>query len=180
MKATEFMSIEQYVDAHWYLAVEEMRVSGIPASITLAQAICESNTGNSNLAKSTNNHFGIKCKSSWDGMIHFEYDDDLDRDGQRIKSCFRVYESVEESFKDHTKFLTESQRYRPLFKHAFYDYKNWAEGLQSCHYSANPEYAEILIRIIENYKLSQYDDPSLFTEMKEPVVSFEMEVGRSK
>ena len=95
LPTSTLMSVEQYVVNHWQLAVEEMKLSGIPASITLAQAICESNSGNSTLAKDTNNHFGIKCKSYWQGMIHFEYDDDLDQDGERIKSCFRVYESVE-------------------------------------------------------------------------------------
>lgn len=179
-KPNNLMSVEQYVENHWQMAVEEMKRSGIPASITLAQAICESNSGNSPLVLETNNHFGIKCKSNWDGLIHFEYDDDLDKDGQRIKSCFRVYESVEESYKDHTEFLTTSQRYRSLFKFAFYDYKNWANGLQECYYSSNPEYADILIRVIESYGLAKYDDPNLFKEIKAPLVSFEYEIGRSK
>jgi len=170
-------NVSTYIDSYQMMAILQMKESGIPASVILAQAICESNSGSSPLAISTNNHFGIKCKSNWEGMIHFEFDDDLDVDGKRIESCFRKYDNIEESYKDHTIFLTGSQRYRHLFKLPFYDYKNWCKGLQDCYYSSNPEYANILIGIIEKYDLAQYDDPNILNiHLLEPTIGFEMEI----
>ena len=170
-------NVSNYIENYWTMAILQMKESGIPASVILAQAICESNSGSSTLAISTNNHFAIKCKSNWTGMVHFEFDDDLDVDGKRIESCFRKYDSIQESYKDHTTFLTGSQRYRHLFKLPFYDYKNWCKGLQECYYSSNPEYGNILIGIIETYGLAQFDDPNLLNvESQKPSIGFEMEI----
>ena len=174
------LSVEEYIQNYAALAIKEMRTSGIPASIILAQAICESNCGNSSLALETNNHFGIKCKSQWDGMIHVEYDDDHNEDGKRIESCFRKYDSIFDSYTDHTNFLLSSHRYRSLFQLPYYDYKAWAKGLEASNYSSNIEYATLLIRIIENYRLDQFDNPSYSEKSaSRPGIAFEKEVGKS-
>ena len=127
-----------------------MKKYNIPASITLAQAILESADGNSELAKKSNNHFGIKCHSNWEGEKVFHDDDELDE-------CFRAYKNVEESFEDHSKFLLK-ERYSDLFKLNIDDYKSWAKGLKKAGYATNPAYAKRLIRIIEDNNLSQFDN----------------------
>lgn len=142
---------EQYIQKYAELAVSEMQRSGIPASITLAQACLESNNGNSELSIKSNNHFGIKCKSTWRGNRIY-YDDD------RKNECFRKYKSPEESFTDHTDFLMNNPRYNDLFGLKLTDYKGWAHGLKKDGYATNPHYASHLIKIIENYKLYLYDE----------------------
>ena len=139
-----------YISQYSELAVSEMRRSGIPASITMAQAILESNIGRSDLATVANNHFGIKCHVAWEGK-RFYYDDD-EKD-----ECFRVYENPVESFRDHSIFLLTRDRYKGLFDLDPLDYKAWARGLKSAGYATNPRYAPMLIKIIEEEKLYQLD-----------------------
>ncbi|MFC2121738.1 glucosaminidase domain-containing protein, partial [Bacteroidota bacterium] len=139
-----------YIRKYSPLAVREMEKSGIPASITLAQGILESGSGNSTLARRSNNHFGIKCHSTWEGES-FNFDDD------RENECFRSYKTVEESFRDHTTFLTSSSRYAQLFGYGRDDYKSWAKGLKRAGYATNPDYHNLLIRIIEENKLFLFD-----------------------
>ncbi|WP_443945168.1 glucosaminidase domain-containing protein [Pedobacter sp. AW1-32] len=138
-----------YIDEFKAVAIEEMNAYGIPASITLAQGILESGSGNSDLAKYANNHFGIKCTSDWRGKNYFK-DDDQKND------CFRVYKDARESFKDHSEFL-KRKRYSPLFQLDKNDYKSWARGLKDAGYATNPRYPEMLINMIEKYELYQYD-----------------------
>ena len=138
-----------YIDAFKAVAIEEMNAYGIPASITLAQGISESGSGNSSLAKYANNHFGIKCTSDWKGKAYYK-DDDKNND------CFRVYKDARESYKDHSEFL-KRKRYSFLFELDKNDYKNWAHGLRTAGYATNPKYGDMLISIIEKYNLNQYD-----------------------
>lgn len=161
-----------YIDDFKGVAIEEMNASGIPASITLAQGILESGSGNSDLAKYANNHFGIKCTSDWKGKYYFKDDD------QR-NDCFRVYRDARESFRDHSDFL-KRKRYSGLFKLDKNDYKSWAQGLKDAGYATNPRYPEILINTIEKYQLYQYDqsesekqkiarEDRVFTEINENI-----------
>lgn len=144
------MTTDQYVQRYKAIAVEKMRVYGIPASITLAQGILESGNGGSELAVNANNHFGIKCGKSWTGSkIH--HDDDAKGE------CFRKYGTVEESFRDHSIFLKEGKRYASLFELAPTDYRGWATGLKAAGYATNPMYAKMLIDLIDRYKLWQWD-----------------------
>ena len=138
-----------YIEQFKAVAIEEMNAYGIPASITLAQGIIESGSGNSSLAKYANNHFGIKCTSDWKGKAYYK-DDDQNND------CFRVYKDARESFKDHSTFL-KRKRYSFLFELDKNDYKNWALGLKTAGYATNPKYPEMLINLIEKYSLNQYD-----------------------
>ncbi len=147
----------QYVDKYKDLAVSEMQRSGIPASITLAQGIVESNASNSKLAREGNNHFGIKCQTDWTGETILVEDDDYDSNGELIKSCFRKYKRPEESYLDHTDFLMNRQRYQQLFSLQSDDYKGWATGLKAAGYATNPKYADILIKTVEENNLAQYD-----------------------
>lgn len=138
-----------YIDAFKAVAIEEMNRYGIPASITLAQGIIESGSGNSSLAKYANNHFGIKCTSDWRGKGYYKEDDKAD-------DCFRVYKDARESYKDHSEFL-KRKRYSFLFELDKNDYKNWAYGLKQAGYATNPKYPTMLINIIDKYQLYQYD-----------------------
>ncbi|MCS6820067.1 MAG: LysM peptidoglycan-binding domain-containing protein [Chitinophagales bacterium] len=149
-----------YIEAFRNLAQEEMLRSGIPASIKLAQAIHESNCGRSVLATEAKNHFGIKCHKEWSGPGYI-YDDDAKGE------CFRIYNSVEHSYRDHSDFLTSRPRYASLFTLDRKDYKSWAHGLKAAGYATNPRYAEILIKLIEDYKLYEYDDLQNSTAKKE-------------
>ncbi|HKJ41517.1 MAG TPA: glucosaminidase domain-containing protein [Sunxiuqinia sp.] len=142
---------EQYIQKYAPLAIQEMQRSGIPASITLAQACLESNNGNSELSIKSNNHFGIKCKRSWRGKRIY-YDDD------RKNECFRHYNSPRESFVDHTDFLMNNPRYSNLFSLKLTDYKGWARGLKKDGYATNPHYANHLVQIIDDYQLYLYDE----------------------
>ncbi len=144
------MSVEEYISAYKDIAIEEMKRSGIPASITIAQGILETENGNSILVKKSNNHFGIKCKSNWTGPS-VSHDDDAPGE------CFRVYNTAADSYRDHSNFLRGSNRYAFLFELAPNDYKGWAYGLKKAGYATNPKYPDILIRNIERYNLQQYD-----------------------
>jgi len=146
-----------YIDQYSELAVIEMYRSGVPASITLAQALHESNVGKSDLATRANNHFGIKCKSYWNGSTYYHEDDDLDDQGVLVESCFRAYETAHDSYIDHSNFLKHRENYQNLFAIDTKDYKGWAYGLKKSGYATDMKYSEKLIRYIEKYNLSQYD-----------------------
>ncbi len=141
---------EQYIEKYKNLAIREMIRSGVPASIKLAQGCLESGNGNSKLSVKSNNHFGIKCKSSWRGKRVYHDDD-------RRNECFRHYNSVEESYIDHSNFLMVNPRYASLFDLDITDYKGWARGLKKAGYATASHYATELIRIIEESKLYLYD-----------------------
>jgi len=149
-------SAEAYILRYKTIAVQEMEQYGIPASITLSQALLESGNGNSRLAQEANNHFGIKCTSTWQGRTVLKDDD-------RRDDCFRVYNNPEESFRDHSEFLLR-KRYAPLFELDKNDYKGWAHGLKKAGYATNPRYAELLINLIERYELYRYDLPETKVE----------------
>ena len=140
-----------YINKYKDVAIKEMKRTGIPASITLAQGILESNSGQSRLAVKGNNHFGIKCHKNWKGrkIIH---DDD------KKNECFRKYRSALDSYKDHSDFIKNGQRYAFLFDYKTTDYKSWARGLKKANYATEKRYAELLIKIIENYELYKYDN----------------------
>lgn len=140
---------EQYISKYKDIAISEMKRMGIPAAITLAQGILESENGNSELVQRSNNHFGIKCKNTWTGAVVY-HDDDA------TGECFRSYTSAEESYRDHSNFLRGSQRYASLFSIDAADYKAWAYGLKKAGYATNPQYPAILIKNIEQYNLQQY------------------------
>lgn len=144
----------EYIEKYKDLAIVEMHRSGVPASITLAQGVLESNSGNSRLAKFANNHFGIKCKGSWTGNVIYADDDAPDE-------CFRAYESVLASYQDHSDFLRKNWRYHPLFELKRTDYKGWSKGLRKAGYATNPQYGNILISLIERYELHKYDEAAL-------------------
>lgn len=144
-----------YIEQYQELAIAHHRMMGIPASIKLAQGILESNDGNSELAVNANNHFGIKCKDTWIGDTYAKEDDDYVQ-GKLVKSCFRVYPTAAESYFDHSKFLRSGKRYEKLFTYGN-DYRKWAHGLQDAGYATAPDYAERLIKIIEQYNLNRFD-----------------------
>jgi len=146
-KTTPEQYIAQYKDA----AIEEMKKSGVPASITLAQGMLESAYGNSRLARKARNHFGIKCHSDWSGPS-------IRKDDDAKNECFRKYKNVSESFRDHSKFLRGKSRYAFLFNYKITDYKSWAKGLKKAGYATNPKYPKLLIDLIERYNLDQYDN----------------------
>jgi flagellum-specific peptidoglycan hydrolase FlgJ len=140
-----------YIDRFKTIAIQEMNLYGIPASITLAQGLFESGSGNSDLAKVANNHFGIKCTSDWKGKSYYKDDDN-------VNDCFRVYDHPEDSYRDHSEFL-KRKRYAPLFELDKNDYVGWANGLKAAGYATNPNYPQLLINLIQKYNLDQYDKP---------------------
>jgi LysM repeat protein len=141
---------QQYI-AQWKdEAVYQMVVHKIPASITLAQGILESGDGNSRLAREGNNHFGIKCHNDWQGKT-------LHEDDETKGECFRKYDNARESFEDHSAFL-QRKRYETLFALPVDDYKGWCKGLKQCGYATNPKYPELLLKIIDEFALHQYDE----------------------
>jgi len=144
------ISRNEYISAWTDEAIYQMVIHKIPASITLAQGILESGDGNSRLAKEGNNHFGIKCHNDWTGAKIFEDDD-------AKGECFRKYKNAHESYEDHSLFLTQRKRYEALFNLETEDFKGWAKGLKTCGYATNPKYPELLIGIIEQFNLHQYD-----------------------
>lgn len=143
----------EYVESYSLAAVEQMLTHGIPASVTLAQAILESSSGTSNLARRSNNHFGIKCHVQWHGDTIVQADDTLGE-------CFRSYESIMDSYTDHSLFLRTRARYAALFQLGITDYKGWCTGLKKAGYATFPRYAEVLITLIENLNLYELDGPS--------------------
>lgn len=150
LSAKERQTREEYVEKYKAIAIAHMERYGIPASITMAQGILESDSGNSHLSLSSNNHFGIKCKKSWAGDRVY-HDDDAKGE------CFRAYPSVEASYQDHADFLDQSPRYDSLFAYSADDYRSWARGLKAAGYATAPDYAERLVKIIESMKLYLLD-----------------------
>lgn len=149
MICAQYITVDQYVAQYKDIAVREMKRMGVPAAISLAQGILETENGNSDLVKKSNNHFGIKCKSTWTaGSVN--HDDDFPGE------CFRMYKNAEDSYRDHSNFLRGSSRYAFLFKLDPRDYKAWAYGLRKAGYATNPSYPEILIKNIEDNNLEQY------------------------
>jgi LysM repeat protein len=144
------ISRQDYIDLYKDLAMREMLRSGVPASITLAQGMLESDNGNSRLAVKGNNHFGIKCHNDWKGKRIYHDDDERNE-------CFRKYKSVYDSYLDHSDFLRNKQRYADLFTLEITDYKGWARGLKKAGYATSRKYADLLIRIIEDNELHKYD-----------------------
>lgn len=142
-------SYEKYIRQYSDLAVQHQKKYGIPASITLSQGLLESGAGQSELARKSNNHFGIKCHADWNGKRVY-HNDDLRGE------CFRKYKKVEDSYEDHALFLKRS-RYDRLFKLKITDYKGWARGLQKCGYATDRAYANKLIKVIEDYELYRFD-----------------------
>ncbi|OFY90944.1 MAG: hypothetical protein A3K10_17550 [Bacteroidetes bacterium RIFCSPLOWO2_12_FULL_31_6] len=142
---------EEYIELYKEDAIREMQKSGVPASITLAQGILESGDGNSPLAVYAKNHFGVKCHKNWEGET-MRIDDD------EKNECFRKYKSVYESFRDHSEFLQTRAHYEFLFDLKTTDYKGWANGLKKAGYATNPKYADLLIKLIEENQLDQYDN----------------------
>ena len=152
-----------YINQYKDIAIQEMARTGIPASITLAQGILESNAGQSELAVQANNHFGIKCGADWSGAAYFKKDDDYDPSGYLQESCFRSYPTAEGSFLDHSSFIVSPEkayRYGFLLKLDPTDYKGWSYGLQQAGYATNNLYATLLISLIDRYELFQYDLPA--------------------
>lgn len=152
--------ITSYVDKFKHIAIAEMDRTNIPASIKMAQGILESGIGVSELATKANNHFGIKCGGDWTGKTYYVWDD------EPTKSCFRVYDSSEQSYIAHSEFLRnpkKESRYGFLFKLDKTDYKAWAKGLQSSGYATSKTYATKLIELIEKYELFKLDHLSLRT-----------------
>lgn len=143
------MTRAEYIETYKDIAMREMEKTNIPASITLAQGILESGNGNSTLARRANNHFGIKCHD-WKGKS-VRHDDDAKNE------CFRKYKSVEESYHDHSEFLTTRSRYAFLFEYENDNYKDWAKGLKKAGYATSPTYSKALINLIEDNKLYIYD-----------------------
>lgn len=140
----------QYIDQWKDVAQNNMQEYKIPASIILAQGILESSFGNSDLAQKANNHFGIKCHSSWTGDKFFKDDD-------AKNECFRSYDHALESYRDHAVFLTNGKRYAELFTLDISDYKAWAHGLKKAGYATHPQYAEKLIKVVEENELYRFD-----------------------
>ena len=141
--------VTAYVNIYKELAISEMQRTGIPAAITLAQGIHETEAGTSDLVKKSNNHFGIKCKDNWTGSVVYHDDDNRGE-------CFRSYDSPKDSYKDHSDFLRGSTRYQSLFKLDPEDFEGWAYGLKRAGYATNIKYPQILIKLIRDYNLQQY------------------------
>jgi len=152
--------IQQYIDQYKDLAIAEMKRTGVPASIKLAQGIHETMAGKSELVQKSNNHFGIKCKTGWNGPSVRHTDD-------ARNECFRKYATASESYRDHSNFLKSSGRYASLFELDPTDYEAWAKGLKSAGYATNPVYAQTLVRLIEDYDLQQYSMLALGYESEE-------------
>lgn len=164
---TKSQAFIDYIEKYKSIAIEQMERHKIPASITLAQGLLESGAGSSELAKKSNNHFGIKCGSTWFGPTTTHYDDGRNE-------CFRVYATVRESYEDHSQFL-QKERYSRLFRLSTTDYKGWARGLKACGYATSPTYADRLINIIELYELNKLDrDPNAPVYIPEPEPVYEV------
>jgi LysM repeat protein len=141
--------INKYIYTYKLLAIAEMQRSGIPASIILAQGIHETQAGTSDLVIASNNHFGIKCKDNWTGPVAY-HDDDARGE------CFRSYAAAQDSYRDHSDFLSQSPRYAFLFRINPEDYESWAYGLKKAGYATNIKYSQILIKLIQDYDLQKY------------------------
>lgn len=143
-------SVEEYIQTFAEIAQFEMKAYGIPASITLAQGLLESGLGKGELAVKTNNHFGIKCHTGWQGDYDFHDDDEKGE-------CFRKYNHPMYSYRDHSEFLSSRARYAFLFGYGSTDYKRWAKGLRQAGYATDKRYPQKLIYLIEKHGLHKFD-----------------------
>lgn len=171
-----------YIATYKDIAISEMHRTGIPASIKLAQGLLESDWGRSDLATRANNHFGIKCGGKWKGDTYYKEDDDKDRNGRLIESCFRSFDNAFQSYVAHSEFLTDPKkkdRYGMLFLLDKSDYKSWAKGLRKAGYATDPNYPKKLIEIIEKYQLHAFDY-AVPSKVEEPIVEIEEEVVEAK
>ena len=168
-------AVRSYINNYKDIAMEEMKRTGVPAAIKIAQGIHETDAGNSELVKKSSNHFGIKCKSIWTGQS-VKHDDDARNE------CFRKYNSAAESYLDHSDFLRGSQRYAFLFELNPTDYQGWALGLKKAGYATNPRYSQVLIKLIEEYQLQDYTLMALGKMMPkvEVLAKVDVETGQSK
>ena len=152
---------EAYIANYKELAMTEMMRTGVPAAITLAQGILESQSGESDLVRSSNNHFGIKCKTEWTGQKTY-HDDDAKGE------CFRVYPTPDDSFKDHSDFLKSRPHYAFLFQLDPTDFEGWAKGLKKAGYATNPAYPQKLLKLINDYNLQQYSLLAMTRQQETP------------
>ena len=164
---------EAYIRQYKDLAIAEMQRTGVPAAIKLAQAILESQSGASSLALTANNHFGIKCKVEWTGGKVYQDDDEKGE-------CFRVYSSVEQSFKDHSDFLRNRPYYASLFNLDPTDMQGWAYGLKKAGYATSKTYPQSLLKIIRDYNLEQYNTATAIKKYDAPVVDNDSKVRKEK
>lgn len=162
-KKSRNKSYEEYILKYKDLSIKHMEKYKIPASITLSQGILESGAGRSALTVKSNNHFGIKCHNGWKGESVIAADD-------TPNDCFRKYKKAEDSYDDHSRFLSEKTRYRKLFDLDIKDYKGWARGLQQAGYATDKAYANKLIKLIEDYELYIYDSKKVITKKTEEVI----------
>ena len=167
-----FNAYAVYIEKYSPLAIEQQAKHRIPASITLAQGLLESRAGLGDLAIKSNNHFGIKC-NNWNGEKVY-YDDDAKGE------CFRKYNDVRESYEDHSLFLKNRSRYASLFNLQPTDYKGWAYGLKAAGYATDPNYANKLIRLIENYDLQQYDKGKTNKYSEEKIIEKKSTFGKKR
>lgn len=152
----------EFIKKYKNIAINEAIRTGIPASITMAQAILESGWGESGLSINANNFFGIKADSSWKGPIYDAATHEVyGNETVYITDAFRKYNNPKQSFKDHSNFLIEMSRYKSLFNHGILDYKSWAHGLKKAGYATSPDYAYKLINLIEQYNLSELDNKAI-------------------
>ncbi|MGD0341332.1 MAG: glucosaminidase domain-containing protein [Bacteroidales bacterium] len=163
---------QAYIERFGSLAVSEMKRTGVPASITLAQGMIESDFGRSTLAMQGNNHFGIKCHDDWTGPA-------IRHNDERRNECFRKYSRPEDSFYDHSDFLKSESRYKELFNLSQTDYKGWAHGLKKAGYATNPDYAGMLIRKIEENNLYYFDTGKLPAPESKNIVPEEKTMNES-
>ncbi len=166
----------EYINLVKDIAINQMKKHKIPASITIAQAILESGNGNSGLSREGLAHFGIKCGSAWAGKTYYADATEENEDGtMRIErgTCWRAYDSIEDSFEDHSKLLKNSSRYSSLFDLDITDYKGWANGLKNAGYATDSKYPNKLINIIEKNNLQQYDNGKNITDCKNCIDSIE-------
>jgi LysM repeat protein len=157
--------IRQYIEKYKDIAIREMMIYKIPASITLAQGIHESGAGRSKLAVEANNHFGIKCHKEWTGKTFIQ-------DDEKKNECFRKYDDPLDSYRDHSLFLSQRDRYKPLFNLPVTDYKAWAKGLKEAGYATNPKYPDILIKTIEDFQLYIYDSKEYPVNFRQKGISY--------
>lgn len=167
------LEISAYIEQYHDIAVQEMKRSGIPASILLAQAILLSESGTNSLAIDNNNHFATKCGTGWNSDTSFS---NTKSDIPAI--CYKTYADAANSFIDYTNLLMEETTCRPLFRYSYYDYKSWATGLQKCIYSHDNKYAEKLVKIIKKYNLDDLDNPNSFStpSPQKPIIGYEFEI----
>lgn len=165
INAQSSSGIRAYIDQYKTLALEQEKLYGIPAPITLAQGIMESTAGTSELATKANNHFGIKALGGWSGGIYQAWDD------EPTMSKFRVYRSAEDSYEDHSKLLKNNSRYQSLFKISVYDYRGWAHGLQNAGYATSQDYAKALIGYIDTYELYEINGGVKLKAHKKAILS---------